>query len=107
MEEMFIIRPQSNFGIWRLLATASRMTKTDRLLARLGFGRTIMLSARGRTSGARPRTPPLLHGRGGIGGATPPPPIDAAAAVAATSSRPSGTSGQRTPIQRRSRTESG
>ena len=42
---MFIITPQSNFGIWRVLGKASRMTKTDSLLARLGFGWTIMLSA--------------------------------------------------------------
>jgi 2-polyprenyl-3-methyl-5-hydroxy-6-metoxy-1,4-benzoquinol methylase len=46
VEEMFVITPQSNFGLMRVLAKASRMTKTDKFLARLGFGWTIMLSAR-------------------------------------------------------------
>ena len=46
IEEMFVITPQSNFGLMRVLAKASRMTRTDRLLGRLGFGWTIMLSAR-------------------------------------------------------------
>jgi hypothetical protein len=46
VDKMFIITPQSNVGIWRLLAKASRMTRTDRLLGRLGFGWTIMLTAR-------------------------------------------------------------
>jgi len=46
VEEMFVITPQSNRGLTRVLAKAGRMTRTDRVLARLGFGWTIMLSAR-------------------------------------------------------------
>jgi 2-polyprenyl-3-methyl-5-hydroxy-6-metoxy-1,4-benzoquinol methylase len=46
VDEMLVITPQANVGLMRVLAKASRMTGTDRVLARLGFGWTIMLSAR-------------------------------------------------------------
>ncbi len=46
VEEMFVVTPRANFGLMRVVAKAGRMTRTDRLLARLGFGGTIMLSAR-------------------------------------------------------------
>jgi 2-polyprenyl-3-methyl-5-hydroxy-6-metoxy-1,4-benzoquinol methylase len=46
VQEMFVITPQSNRGLTRVLAKAGRVTRTDRALARLGFGWTIMLSAR-------------------------------------------------------------
>lgn len=46
VERLFVITPQSNVGITRVLAKAARMTRTGPVLARLGFGWTIMLSAR-------------------------------------------------------------
>lgn len=48
VEELFAITPRANFGLMRVVAKASRMTKTDGLLGRLGLGGTLMLSARAR-----------------------------------------------------------
>lgn len=48
VEEMFLITPRANVGVMRVVAKASRMTRTDDLVARLGLGGTIMLSARAR-----------------------------------------------------------
>jgi len=48
VEDLFLITPRATFGVMRVLAKASRMTRTDRVVARLGFGGTIMLSARAR-----------------------------------------------------------
>ena len=46
VDEVFLVTPQADHGIMRLVAKAGRMTRTDRVMARLGFGWTIMLSAR-------------------------------------------------------------
>lgn len=48
VEEMFLITPRANHGLARVVAKASRMTRTDRLVARLGLGGTIMVRARAR-----------------------------------------------------------
>jgi 2-polyprenyl-3-methyl-5-hydroxy-6-metoxy-1,4-benzoquinol methylase len=45
VDEVFVVSPKADHGIMRFIAKAGRMTRTSRLLERLGFGWTIMLRA--------------------------------------------------------------
>lgn len=46
VDEMIVVTPQADHGLMRVVAKLGRMTHTTRLLERLGFGWTIMVSAR-------------------------------------------------------------
>ncbi len=46
IDELFVVTPQADHGLMRVVAKLGRMTRTTRVLERLGFGWTIMVSAR-------------------------------------------------------------
>lgn len=45
VERMFVVSPKSDHGLMRVVAKAARMTRTSRVLERIGFGWTIMALA--------------------------------------------------------------